>query len=75
VLLLWLSGSKSSPDLKKWTIHLKCHHHPDVLKHGFNMLTQTGGRDIVYVEPLTSMAGDNYRRKLSCSALKTTGNF
>jgi len=41
---------KSSPDLKKWTIHKVLLHHPDVLKHGFQYVDwQFEGRDIIYL--------------------------
>ena len=41
---------KSSPDLKKWTIHQLLLSHPDVLKHGFQYVDwQFDGNNIIYL--------------------------
>ena len=41
---------KSSPDLKKWTVHQLLLSHPDVMKHGFQYVDwQFDGNNIIYL--------------------------
>jgi len=41
---------KSSPDLRKWSVHKVLLHHPDVKKHGFQYIDwQFDGSDIIFL--------------------------